>query len=1084
MKKRILAAGLIAFTFLAVNGAIATEQQLSNAVRRGNLAEVKKYLDLGFSQEIVDSAGRNLLLQSAAYGHLHLVEFFIGNRANIAKVDHKGNTILHFLAESASPKAPALIQLAIRNGAYIGAKNYDGQTAAAKAITKGNTAAFKAFIDSGYDKNSLEENMPVTMFAYMKGRKPIAKALIEAGADINRQNSEGDTILHLAASENDGPMVKSLLDGGAKLNIKNSLGKTPLMTALEKKRIPVAETLIKSGADVSITDRQKKNILHYLAPIAGAQKLLALIPPQNLNVDAKDESGNTPLLIAADNSQWVNVETFTSMGANINIANRAGKTPLLLAGEKGNLSAVKNFMEKGADVKKSDGAGMTLLHHLASNANKSALPLLSDAVSKGASVNASSANGSSPLGIAIASGNSAVFTSFLEMGADKDHLEGNTAPLPMFAYQKKRKDMSKTLIEKGADIKKTSTDGKTILHLAAAEDDWQFVTFLLGYNPDMNARDDGGLTPLLAAIDKSAIRTAGMLIDKGADVNVKDRTGKNALHYLAAAKNAAGLLAKLEGKGFDINAKDASGRTPLATAVENGRTDNVEYLLNIGADVNGKDHTGTELVLAAYTKSRPMLNLFINRGANLNVKSPDGKTLLLLGLEKNDSSLVQMLAEKGINVNEQQANGKYPLEFAVEKKQTANVKTLLEANADLKIQTSAGDPLLSLSIEKRDDSIAGLLLKKGADPNGKNRTGRNHLFHSLDENQPAIFKLLIDFNADVNEKDAQGTPLIFSAAEKNRTVFLKYILEKNADPNAADTKSNTALIVASWKGYYEPVKLLVDKGADVNVRGQDGETALFKAIDAPGNSGLAIINLLAKQGADVKAVNSAGDTLLHRSIKERKLNLFELFLKLGADPNTANKTGDTLLMQLSNIDAPTGKGAALNKMIAENKTTVKMIQTLLKNGADPNVMNKYGNSALNMARVKRNYEIVSTLLSGGAQVNLQDKHGNTVLKKEVMDYIGNYRMLDSLKQSTVKMIDIFMTAGGDINVKDKFGRTPLAHCAKEFNEKNAKKIKDIVPLLISKGARKDVRDNDNKTALDYARESGDSELVSLLSGGY
>ena len=37
--------------------------------------------------------------------------------------------------------------------------------------------------------------------------------------------------------------------------------------------------------------------------------------------------------------------------------------------------------------------------------------------------------------------------------------------------------------------------------------------------------------------------------------------------------------------------------------------------------------------------------------------------------------------------------------------------------------------------------------------------------------------------------------------------------------------------------------------------------------------------------------------------------------------------------------------------------------------------------------------------SGGAQVNLQDKNGNTVLKKEVMDYIGNYRMLDNLKQS-------------------------------------------------------------------------------------
>jgi ankyrin repeat protein len=1067
-----------------ITGLGATEQQLSNAVRRGDLTEVKKYLDLGFSQEIVDNAGRNLLLQSAVYGHMHLVEFFIGKRANIAKVDHDGNTILHILAESKSPKAPALIQLALRNGAYIGAKNYSNQTAAAKAIVKGNSATFKAFIDSGYDKNSTEENMPVVMYAYLKGRQPIAKILIEAGADINRQDSAGDTLMHLAASANDTGTIKSLLDAKAKINIKNTLGKTPLMLALEKNRIPIAETLIKSGADMSITDRQKRNILHYIASISQANKLLSAIPTQGLNIDAKDENGNTPLLIAAESSQWNNVDLFLAMGAQVNISNRAGKTPLLFAGAKGNLATVKNLMEKGADVKKADNAGMTLIHYLAANRTKGALALLSDAVSKGALVNAASTDGSSPIGISIAEGNSGAFSVFLELGADKDFLEGKTTPLHIFAYEKKRKDFSKTLIEKGADIKKTSTEGKTILHLAASQDDWQFVNFVLGFNPDINARDSGGLTPLLAAIDKSAIRSAGILMEKGADVNVKDRIGRNAIHYLAAAKNATGLLSKLEGSKLDINAKDSTGRTPLAMAVENGRTENVEYLLNIGADVNGIDHAGNALILAAYEKSRPMLNLFINRGAKLNVKKSDGKTLLLLGLENNDTSLVQLLADKGINVNEQQANGKYPLEFAIEKKQTVNVKTLLDAKADHTIKTSGGDPLLSLTIEKRNETVAGLLLQKGADPNGKNRAGRNHLFHSLDENQPAIFKLLIDFNADINEKDANGTPLIFTATDKNRTLFLKYILDKNVDINATDSNLNTAVIVAAWKGFYEPVKMLVDKGADINRNGQDGENALFKAIDAPGNSGVPIINLLAKQGANIKAVNKNGDTLLHRSIKERKLNLFELFLKLGADPNSANKNGDTLLMQLSNIDAPSGKGAALNKMIAENKTSIKLIQTLLKNGADPNTTNKYGNTALNLARVKRNYEIVTALLSGGAQVNLQDKHGNTVLKKEVMDYVGNYRMLDSLKQSTVKMIDIFMSAGGDINIKDKYGLTPLSHCAKELNEKNAKKVKDIVQLLMSKGAKKDIPDNTNKTALDYARTSGDSELIQILTAGY
>ena len=956
---RIFLSIAILFVLTGVN---ATEQQLSNSVKRGRLVDVKKYLDQGFSQEIVDSAGRNLLLQSAVYRHLHLVDFFIGNRANIAKVDHKGNTVLHILAENTSPKAAGTIQLALKNGAYLGSKNYEGQTAVGKALLKGNTAAFRVFLEAGYDKNSLESNMPVVTYAYLKGRTPIVKALLDAGADINRPDAEGDTLLHHASSRNDAAMVKSLLGNKVQINVKNAQGKTALMLALEKNRIPIAETLIKSGADVNITDRQKRNILHYIAPILQANKLITMISTDGLNIDARDDGGNTPLIIAAEKARWNNVDLFASRGADVNVSNREGQTPLLLAAGKGTLTAVKSLIDKGADVKKANNSGQTLLHLMASNKNKAAIPLLSDAISRGAQVNAKTVSGETPSGLAVASGNLPVFSVFLEAGADKNALEGNTTPLPMFAYEKKRRDISKTLLDKGADVKKSSTDGKTILHSAASLDDWQFLNILFDYNPDINAKDVNGITPLLSAIDKSAIRSAGILIEKGADVNVKDKMGRNAIHYLAAARNATGLLAKLQGEGIAVDVKDSTGRTPLATAVESNRVDNVEYLINIGANVNGRDHNGVDLVMAAYGKSRAMLNLFITRGAKLDVRAPDGKTLLLLGLEKNDTSLIQLLTEKGANVNEKQANDQYPLEFAVERKQFNNAKILLDVNADFRIRDTKGNPLLSLAIEKKTHTITGLLLQKGADPNGRNTVGRNHLFQSLDENQPLIFKQLVDFNADINSKDGSGTPLLVLAAEKNRSNFIQYIFEKNVSLNAVDSNSNTALIVASWKGYYNPVKLIAEKGADINFKGQDGESALFKAIYAPGRTGVAIINLLAKHGCDVKTVASNGDSVLHRSIRERKLDLFELYLKLGADPNVANKNGDTLLMQLSGIDAPSGKGAVLNKMAAENRTSIKLIQTLLKNGADPNVMNRYGNFALNMSRVKRNYDIVSALL--------------------------------------------------------------------------------------------------------------------------
>jgi len=1083
MKRFFVQAFIFMIAVCAFSGLEASEQLLMNAVRRGRLADVKKYLDQGFTQEIVDTTGRNLLLQAAVYNQLGLVEFFINNRANVNKMDHKGNTLLHVLAENRAAKAAGMIKLALQNGAYLSAKNFEGQTPAGRALQKGNAAAFKMFLDAGYDKNGTEQNKPVALYAYTAGQRAITKMLIEAGTDVNRADTGGETLLHLAAGNDDVAMVKDLVDAGAKIDLRGAEGKTPIIYALEKNRIKSADLLLKKGADLNVADRRRKTALHYMAPLQLASGLISQVPSEGVNLNARDDTGMTPVLAAAAAARWNNVDLLASRGADVNIADSSGKTVLLMAAEKGNVNLLKSLVEKGGDVRKADGQGQTALHFLAGQRSKQAIQLIPELIGKGAQVNARTSAGASPVGIAIAGRNTAAFTALLDAGAEKDGLELNVQPLIVFAYEKRQDAMTKTLLEKGADVKKSGSDGVTLLHAVAARDDWQFAGYVLNLGPDINARDASGKTPLLSAIDKSAIRVAGLLIEKGADVNAKDRQGQTALHYLAAARNATALMMKAKDAGIAVDGKDNLGRTPLAIAVENNRVDNVEYLLNNEADVNGRDHNGVDLILVAYGKNRAMLNHFIMKGAKLDVRAPDGKTLLLMSLEKNDTQLLKMLTEKGANVNERQGNGKYPLELAVEKRQYDGARILLDASADFRVKDVKGRPLLSLAIEKKSDSIVKLLLEKGADPNGRDEGGRNHLQQSFDENQPNVFKMLLEGNADGNTRDASGSPLIAQAADKNRVDFIRHLLDRNVQVNATDGNANTALIIATWKGYYQPAKLLAEKGAEVNHRGQDGESALFKTVEAPYNGEL-IARTLAKQGGDVKAVNAAGDTLLHRSIKGRKFNLFELFLSLGADPNIANKNGDTLLMQLSNIDPPSGKGAAYNKLKAENKDSLKLIQTLLKNGADPNVMNRYGQNALNMSRVKRNFDIVSALLSGGAKVNLQDKYGNTVLKKEAMDYIGNYRLLDGLRQSTQKMVELFVSAGADINMQDKNGCTALTHVIKEMNSRNEKKVLDIVPYLLSKGSRADIKDKDGKCARDYARASGNSELQRLLGGGY
>ena len=135
-------------TFAMLTGAVliacfslhATEDRLINAAQRGSLKEVQKYIYEGISQETSDKSGRSLIMIAAAFGRMDIVEYLITNSANVNKMDYKGNTLLHILADIPYPKAVQGMQSAIRAGANVYVKNYDGQSPAVRAINAGNTA--------------------------------------------------------------------------------------------------------------------------------------------------------------------------------------------------------------------------------------------------------------------------------------------------------------------------------------------------------------------------------------------------------------------------------------------------------------------------------------------------------------------------------------------------------------------------------------------------------------------------------------------------------------------------------------------------------------------------------------------------------------------------------------------------------------------------------------------------------------------------------------------------------------------------------------------------------------------------------
>ncbi|WP_138433973.1 ankyrin repeat domain-containing protein [Winogradskyella algicola] len=102
------------------------------------------------------------------------------------------------------------------------------------AVVTGNLKAVKQHIDAGTDINQKEAMSASTplMSAVTFNKPRIAKALIDANANLSVKNNDGSTALHNAAFFGRIEMVKMLLDAGADKSVKNNFGATPRETVL------------------------------------------------------------------------------------------------------------------------------------------------------------------------------------------------------------------------------------------------------------------------------------------------------------------------------------------------------------------------------------------------------------------------------------------------------------------------------------------------------------------------------------------------------------------------------------------------------------------------------------------------------------------------------------------------------------------------------------------------------------------------------------------------------------------------------------------------------------------------------------
>ena len=460
----------------------------------------------------------------------------------------------------------------------------------ADAARDADWGAVRALLDQGADVSAPQGDGTTALhWAAYWDEGDGADLLIRAGANVNAANDLGGTPLWAACENGSVAMVQRLLQAGANPNAALLSGETPLMTAARTGNADVVQQLLAMGADVDAKEgehnqtalmwavaQQHPDVVEVLLAAGGDVNARTKIWIQTVKTSLSvmnpaywadiQQGGYTPLLFAARVGDLASAKLLVAAGADVDDMAPYGTSATVVSAHSGHSELAAFLLEQGADPN-SEFAGYTALHAallhkderlvsalLVHGANPNA-PVLKPTPIRRDSVDfylSPGFVGATPLWLAARFSAPRIMRLLLEHGAD-----------PLFVHHPAYfvggpYGGSRTLVNEG---------DTTVLMAAAGMGGEAPIVAVdrLGRIAEGAPLRSQRRKPNPVELEAVTLEAVTIAAERDVDVNAANDDGNTALHA-AAAHGYDSVVALLVEQGADLDVRNKSGQTPLASA--------------------------------------------------------------------------------------------------------------------------------------------------------------------------------------------------------------------------------------------------------------------------------------------------------------------------------------------------------------------------------------------------------------------------------------------------------------------------------------------------------------------------------------